>query len=108
MTLTVPAGCIKRISTHQPMNRKARPKKALRCPRCGNAALRIVEKSNAFTTFFQDAAGRIDPEDTHNTHGLITGLIARCDPGCAHSWRVRGAKQIIELAGYPQERGTKA
>ena len=82
--------------------RAPRKPKALRCPRCGKADLSIAEKSDAFTTFDQDAEGRIDPEGNHS-HGLITGLSAKC-AACGHAWPVRGAKQIAELAGYPQDR----
>lgn len=70
----------------------------MRCPRCGTAELSIVEKSDAFTTFDQDADGRIVPAG-FNSHGLITGLSARCGP-CKHHWRVRGASQITDVAGY--------
>lgn len=76
--------------------------KELHCPRCRSRRMNIREASNAFTTFYQDDAGRID-EEGHHGHGGITGLNATCE-SCAHRWRVRGAKQIIELAGYPPYR----
>jgi hypothetical protein len=62
--------------------------------------LTIVEESIAYSSFEQDAQGRIDPDGWHN-HGPIVGVRCVC-ARCKHKWKPRGATQAINLAGYPE------
>ena len=70
-------------------------KRVVRCPICKGVELSLTESIECFGHFQQHADGTVDVEG-YNTEGGYFKVMARCET-CAHSWRVRGVRQITDI-----------
>lgn len=75
------------------------------CPKCKGTDLYLVEVSEAYEIWKQDAEGNIvAPAKDEPQSFPVLRVEARCqNEACGHIWTVRGVANVTELPNWPKE-----
>jgi len=76
--------------------RQRRPASSkVRCPKCRSESLWLTENVWC-TTSWEVKGGRLDLQEGFHEPGGVDSIEAKCSK-CSHTWKLRGAMQIIDV-----------